>query len=186
MAGPPVGRNPGDPPRRSPRGGGSPFNLLAQGQVFIGGRWEGLFVQQHQHPLSVPTTTTWGLVVLALLLLSAGYVAAGLLFGVVPVLSVGLNGFFLGVLYRQASGVAGYWMAMLKVAPHGVFEIPALLFTASYGLSLGVAVFRRVRGRETAPLAVQVNHAFERYFVVAFPLLVVAAAVETALLLAVE
>ncbi len=109
--------------------------------------------------------------------------ASGLAYGVIPVLAVGSNGFVLGVLYREGAATLGTAKTALKVVPHGIFEIPALLFTASYGLWLGVAAIRRARGREEAPLKVQLNLAFERYFAVAFPLLVVAAAVETYLIL---
>ena len=109
--------------------------------------------------------------------------ASGLLYGIVPVLAVGSNGFVLGVLYSQEALVAGYSKAAMKVVPHGIFEIPALLFTASYGLWLGIRSIRRIRGKEDAPLRVPLNHAFERYFVVVFPLLVMAAAVETFLIL---
>src|SRR5512139_739884 len=84
--------------------------------------------------------------------------ASGLLYGIVPVLAVGSNGFVLGVLYREAAATLGYAKAALKVVPHGIFEIPALLFTASYGLWLGIVAIRRIRGREEAPLKVPVNH----------------------------
>jgi len=67
--------------------------------------------------------------------------------------------------------------------PYGVFEIPALLIAASYGLWLGVMVVRRMRGREGTPLKIHMEHAFRRYFAVVFPLLVVAATIETALIL---
>ena len=109
--------------------------------------------------------------------------ASGLLYGIIPVLAVGSNGFVLGVLYHQEAMAVGYSRAAMKVVPHGVFEIPALLFTASYGLWLGILAIRRMRGNEDAPLRVRVNHAFERYFVVVFPLLVMAAAIETFLIL---
>jgi stage II sporulation protein M len=109
--------------------------------------------------------------------------ASGLLYGIVPVLAVGSNGFVLGVLYHQEAMAAGYLQAAMKVVPHGIFEIPALLFTASYGLWLGNLAIRRIRGKEGAPLRGPVNHAFERYFAVVFPLLVMAAAIETFLIL---
>ena len=109
--------------------------------------------------------------------------ASGLLYGIVPVLAVGSNGFVLGVLYGQEALAVGYSKAAMKVVPHGIFEIPALLFTASYGVWLGIRSIRRVRGKEEPPLRVPVNHAFERYFVVVFPLLVMAAAIETFLIL---
>jgi len=109
--------------------------------------------------------------------------ASGLLYGIVPVLAVGSNGFVLGVLYHQEAAAVGYSKAAMKVVPHGIFEIPALLITASYGLWLGIFAIRRIRGKEGAPLRGPVNHAFERYFAVVFPLLVMAAAIETFLIL---
>jgi len=108
---------------------------------------------------------------------------SGLLYGVIPILAVGSNGFVLGVLYNQEAAAVGYSRAAMKVVPHGIFEIPALLITASYGLWLGILAIRRFRGKEGAPLRVPVNHAFERYFAVVFPLLVLAAAIETFLIL---
>ncbi len=107
----------------------------------------------------------------------------GMLGGVIPVLSVGFNGFVLGMIYRHAAEAVGYEEAALNLIPHAFFEIPALLFTASYGMWLGVGVIRRIRRKEASPLGTMVNHAFERYFSVVFPLLIVAAAIETILIL---
>ncbi len=69
--------------------------------------------------------------------------------------------------------------AALKVLPHGVFVLPALLLAVSYGLWLGVTVVRRMRGKESTLLRFRIEHAFRRYFVVVFPLLIVAAGIET-------
>ncbi len=110
-------------------------------------------------------------------------VGAGLLFGIVPAVATCLNGFLLGVVVRQASETVGYAKTALSVVPHGVFEIPAHLFAAAYGLWLGATVIRRVRRKEETPLRFHIEHAFRRYFAVAFPLLVVAAAIETFLIL---
>jgi stage II sporulation protein M len=110
-------------------------------------------------------------------------VVFGVIAGIIPAFAVGSNAFGLGVLYRQAFEVSGYTKAALKVLPYGVFEIPALLIAASYGLWLGVMAVRRMRGREGTPLKHHMEHAFRRYFAVVFPLLVVAAALETALIL---
>jgi stage II sporulation protein M len=107
----------------------------------------------------------------------------GLLLGIVPLLCISLNGFFLGVVYVQVAEGMGYWKAALKIVPHGILEIPALLIAASYGLWLGVNILRRIRGKETEPVGAQVKHALKRYIVVVVPLLVVAAGIETALIL---
>ena len=109
-------------------------------------------------------------------------ILVGLIVGILPIISVGFNGFILGVLYRQTAGIAGYGKAALQVLPHGIFEIPALLIAASYGLWLGMIVLRRIRGMESTSIRSKVKHALQRYFAVVFPLLIVAAAVETALI----
>jgi stage II sporulation protein M len=110
-------------------------------------------------------------------------ILSGAIVGIIPTFAIGSNGFGLGVLYRQAAEGVGYPMAVVKVLPYGVFEIPALLIAASYGLWLGVTVVRRLRGKESTLLRTNVEHAFRRYFAVVFPLLVVAAAIETSLIL---
>lgn len=110
-------------------------------------------------------------------------IVSGVIVGIVPVFAIGSNGFGLGVLYRQATGAAGYSKAALDILPYGVFEIPALLISASYGLWVGVMVVRRMRGKESPVLRDQIEHAFRRYFAVVFPLLVIAGAIETALIL---
>jgi stage II sporulation protein M len=107
----------------------------------------------------------------------------GLIVGILPVFAVGFNGFLLGALYRYTAGIAGYWNATWTVLPHGIFEFPALLIAASYGLWLGMSVLRRLRGKESLPIRGQMKHALRRYFAVVFPLLVVAAAIETALII---
>jgi len=108
---------------------------------------------------------------------------SGVLVGIIPIFAIGANGFLLGVVYRQTAEVAGYSKAALKVLPHGVFELPALLIAASYGLWLGVMVARWMRGKESTRLRIHIEHAFRRYFAVVFPLLIVAAGIETALIL---
>jgi len=110
-------------------------------------------------------------------------IISGVVVGIIPTFAIGSNGFGLGVLYRQAAEVSGYSKAALKILPYGVFEIPALLIAASYGLWLGVMVVRRRRGKESTLIRSHIEHAFRRYFALVFPLLIVAAAIETALIL---
>jgi len=47
----------------------------------------------------------------------------------------------------------------------------------------GVTVVRRIRGKGDTLLRVNIEHAFRRYITVVFPLLIVAATIETALIL---
>jgi stage II sporulation protein M len=107
----------------------------------------------------------------------------GALLGILPLLSAAANGFLLGVLSRYAVGESSLGEASLGLLPHGIFEIPAILIAASYGLWLGMAALRRIRGKEGAHLGDRVKHALRMYFRIVFPLLVIAAAIETALIL---
>ena len=102
--------------------------------------------------------------------------------GIIPTFAIGANGFVLGVVYRQTAEVVGHSKAALKVLPHGVFELPALLLAASYGLCLGVTVVRRMRGKESTLFRSNIAHAFRQYLAVVFPLLIVAAGIETTLI----
>ena len=111
---------------------------------------------------------------------------SGVIVGIIPTFAIGSNGFVLGVVYRQVAEVDGYSKAALKVLPHGVFELPALLIAASYGLWLGVTVVRRIRYNGNTLHRVDIEHAFRRYFTVVFPLLFVAAGIETALILGLQ
>ena len=108
---------------------------------------------------------------------------SGVIVGIIPIFAIASNGFGLGALFRQAAEVSGYSKAALMLLPYGVFEIPALLIAASYGLWLGVIAVRRRRGKGSTLLRFHIEHAFRRYFAVAFPLLIIAAAIETALIL---
>lgn len=108
---------------------------------------------------------------------------SGVLFGIVPVFSMASNGLLLGVVCRQEAEAVGIARVAMKVLPHGIFEIPALLLAASYGLWLGVTFVRRIRGRESTPIRFHIEHAFRRYLVVVFPLLIVAAGIETTIIL---
>jgi stage II sporulation protein M len=103
---------------------------------------------------------------------------SGVLIGIIPTFAIGSNGFFLGVVYRQTAEVAGYRCA--ESATHGVFELPALLIAASYGLWPGVTVVRRMRGQGKHALRFHLEHAFRRYLTVVFPLLLVAVGIELA------
>jgi stage II sporulation protein M len=106
----------------------------------------------------------------------------GVLFGILPVLSVAANGLLFGVIYLESAGTIGYGKAALQVLPHGVFEILAFLIAASYGMWLGVTFIQRIRHRDPDPLGGKVLHALRMYFTIVFPLFVIAAAIETALI----
>jgi stage II sporulation protein M len=107
----------------------------------------------------------------------------GIMFGILPVVSVFLNGYVLGIVCLWAVGKAGIASAMKAVIPHGVLEIPTLIISTAYGLWLGVVFARRISQRDWKGAGGQVRHAVTIYFKVAFPLFILAALIETFLII---
>jgi len=107
----------------------------------------------------------------------------GFLVGVFPLVVCVVNGYLLGFVAREAVVVEGIF-AMWKILPHGIFELPAVIFSIGMGLRLGSQVVRGGLGRlrEDGKGKESVGYVFReslRVFVfVVFPLLVVAGIVE--------
>lgn len=68
------------------------------------------------------------------------------------------------------------------VLSHGVLKIPAIILTAGYGLWLGVTFAKRIRQWDMEGFGEQVRHAIKIFFLVASPLFIVAALIETLLI----
>jgi len=105
---------------------------------------------------------------------------------VLPVLIVAMNGFFVGVILdiivRSIGVETGVvWSTVIGLVPHGIFEIPAIVFAATGGVMFGLKVFftKKFFTDQTR------FHVFKRVVVmflsVVVPLLLVAAIVESTL-----
>ncbi len=106
---------------------------------------------------------------------------AGALLGFVPILSIVGNGFLLGALCRHVSHVRGTLEIVGRIAPHGVFELPAIFIGNAYGLWLGAGTLARMSGEEEVRVGERVQHAIRRFLIIVAPLLIVAAVIESSL-----
>jgi len=70
---------------------------------------------------------------------------------VAPLLIALANGVVLGITLAYASGRLPWALAVLAVAPHGVVEIPALLYSVAACTDFGLALWRRLRRRGGEP-----------------------------------
>ena len=102
----------------------------------------------------------------------------GLLFGIIPILFVAINGFIVGVVTAVVSRNVGLLKVLLMLIPHGILEIPAVLIACSYGLKLGVAVLNRVRGKDV-DIKLEIRRSVGVYLRYVVPMLLIAAFVET-------
>lgn len=101
----------------------------------------------------------------------------GILFGLVPLIFVFINGFAIGMIVFVALQKIGAEKVFLGLAPHGILEIPAILLAAGYGLWLGSVFYRSLKYGE--PFKAAFLWALKKYFKVILPLLFLAAIIET-------
>jgi len=123
-----------------------------------------------------------GLIFLNNLWASFMAMVAGVLLGVFPLFTCIVNGYLLGFVAREAVLMDGIFV-MWKILPHGIFELPAVLFSIGIGLRLGAEVVNSgwlmVNGEKGEGSVGYVFREGVRFFVfVVFPLLVVAGVVE--------
>lgn len=103
--------------------------------------------------------------------------AAGILFGIFPILVAVVNGYIIGFIFQEvvkSSGAFELW----RILPHGVFELPAVIVSLGMGLKLGTSLFLEFK----KALKLFLNLA-KVFVLVVLPLLVVAAIIEGLLII---
>jgi len=98
----------------------------------------------------------------------------GIGIGIFPLVTTIVNGYLLGFVSREAVSVGGI-SVLWQLAPHGIFELPAVIFSIGIGLKIGGDMFSGEVGKK-------LKHNFVeglRFFgLVVFPLLLVAGIIE--------
>lgn len=101
----------------------------------------------------------------------------GVLLGVAPILFVMINGTIIGIFANVFGEEMGTTSFILKILPHGILEIPAVILASSYGVWLGIE-FLRDRKNIDKHLRFAVN----KFVKIVLPMLLVAAMIETYLI----
>ena len=75
--------------------------------------------------------------------LKASFVAivSGVVVGVLPFGIVVVNGYLVGFVAKEAVIQEGIFV-LWQLAPHGIFELPAIIFSIGIGMKIGVSVLR--------------------------------------------
>ena len=100
----------------------------------------------------------------------------GPLIGIFPLFSAFINGGLLGWFAKEQGLII-----FLAIVPHGMFEIPAFLLSASIGLRLGREVLKRKGDRD---LKKELRNGLRVFLILVLPLLFIAALIESALIVA--
>lgn len=91
---------------------------------------------------------TAGVIFLNNLTACAMMVLFGCLLAVPTVFSLVLNGMVIGVLFGQLdSGVSAWELIVYGLLPHGIFELPALVIAAAFGIKLGRVLLVPLKGK---------------------------------------
>jgi len=102
----------------------------------------------------------------------------GILWGIIPVLFILLNGYAVGIVISVAILETGLIPIILGILPHGILEIPAILLAAGYGIWLGEMFAKKLKNREII-LSLYIKNTIDKFIKIIFPTLIIAALVET-------
>ena len=102
----------------------------------------------------------------------------GIVFGLFPVSLAFLNGYVLGFISGKVADVAGF-SSLIRLLPHGVFEIPALVLSLGLGLKLGMFLFVKNKRKQ---LKYDLENSLRVFLFVIIPLLLIAGVIETGLI----
>ncbi len=101
----------------------------------------------------------------------------GVLFGLVPVLFVMINGIMVGIVVYVVGERIGTERVIMLLLPHGMIEIPAMLLACSYGVWLGRMFFERLRGKDVS-MKEMIKEAVSKFVRTVLPMLLIAAFIE--------
>jgi len=103
----------------------------------------------------------------------------GIALGILPLLFVMINGFFVGWISYTTSIKKGFFFTVAALLPHGVVEIPAILLSMAAGIGLGVKLVKSLR--KQGSLKQELRSALSLYIFRIVPSLVLAAVLEVTL-----
>ncbi len=114
--------------------------------------------------------------------------AGGLLLGIIPLAGTFINGVLVGIVGAVGARLTGNalppWLLVASLAPHGIFELPALWLGAAWGMKLGLAwLLPAAAGHRLATLRRSAGEATQ-IFAACVVLLLIAALVEANITLA--
>ncbi len=72
------------------------------------------------------------------------FILSGLFFGLYPLYGLVVNGMAIGYLWQtlEIAGQTPWKMFVFGILPHGIFEIPAIVLAAAFGMRIGIQVWQ--------------------------------------------
>jgi stage II sporulation protein M len=102
----------------------------------------------------------------------------GVLLGIFPVITTIANGYLLGFI-TSTIVESGESLTLLRILPHGVFELPALFISLGLGLKFGTFIFQK---RKVKSFKEYFWNSTRVFLFIVIPLLIVAGIIEGSLI----
>jgi stage II sporulation protein M len=127
------------------------------------------------------TSMTWWSLIINNIKVLITFFISGIVLYIGPLLTIGINGFVHGLLLWasiQSSGAMGVVKYLILMVPHGIFEVPALLFGAGAGIILSHEIRNLIIWK-----VMNKSKLYEAFIflLIAFGLLLIASIIETQL-----
>ncbi len=98
----------------------------------------------------------------------------GFVLGIFPVITVIINGYVLGFVALMSINLEGA-SSLLKLLPHGIFELPAVIIALGTGLKLGTFPFQK---NPKKSLRNFLKNSIKVFLLIVLPLLLIAGIIE--------
>lgn len=114
------------------------------------------------------------------LLVSLQMMLLGAIIGVPPLLGLFANGALLGSVAAALAreGMPVFSLMLLGILPHGIFELPALIFSAAFGLKTGFHLIFPLTGKKRGESLLTIWREYWSVFPLVLKLLILAAILE--------
>ena len=103
-------------------------------------------------------------------------ILTGIAFGIFPIFYTILNGLVVGYVVGLASQIEGI-STIFQLAPHGIFELPAIFISFGLGIKLGTSLFTKKKAR-IKEFKRRFYESANAFLMIILPLLIIAAIIE--------
>lgn len=105
----------------------------------------------------------------------------GIFLGLFPIFTAITNGYVLGFVMNKTAEVVGQGV-LLRLLPHGIFELPALILSLGLGIRIGAFVFAK-KGKKIEDLKYALENSLKIFLFIVIPLLLIAGVIEAGLMI---
>lgn len=103
---------------------------------------------------------------------------AGIFLGIFPVITTFINGYVLGFISNKTVALQGHAI-LLRLLPHGIFEIPAIIISLGLGIKLGMFIFYKEKRKY---IVENLENCLRVFVFIVLPALILASIIEGALI----